>query len=114
MKTINIVAVAIISFFLFGCGLGKLPTDKQAYEGVWSSKEVILKITADAKVEYKKSIPGLETSINAPINKFEGVHFVVGALGMNTTFVVSNPPHKDGDIWKMTVDGVELSKEENF
>jgi hypothetical protein len=29
---------------------------------------------------------------------------------MTATFVVGNPPRQDGDQWKMTVDGVELTK----
>ena len=53
----------------------------------------------------------MSKSIKGPLQKFEGNNFVVGALGINTTFVVSDPPHKDSTgIWKMTMDGNELTK----
>jgi hypothetical protein len=29
---------------------------------------------------------------------------------MSTEFVVSAPPHEDAGVWKMTVDGVELTR----
>jgi hypothetical protein len=31
---------------------------------------------------------------------------------VRSTFVVSKPPHRAGGKWKMTVDGVELTKSE--
>jgi hypothetical protein len=36
---------------------------------------------------------------------------LVGALGINTIFVVSKPPHEENGVWKMTVDEVELTKQ---
>jgi hypothetical protein len=106
----------IALFFILSstaCGLKgiKVPADKQDYIGVWLSKEISLSISAEGRVEYQKNSGGSKKSISAPIQKFEGNNFVVGALGINTTFVVSETPHKDDTgLWKMTVDGVELSR----
>ena len=49
-------------------------------------------------------------SIDAPLKDLEGNDFVVGVGPMSTKFVVSAPPHTDGDDWRIIVDGIELEK----
>ena len=62
-------------------------------------------------VKYKRTQTGSTTSVEGPIKAFEGDNFKVGVGPMVTTFVVSVRPHQtaEGD-WKMTVDGLELTK----
>jgi hypothetical protein len=91
--------------------MSSLPQDKLSYAGTWRSPEVLLVISTDAKINYVKEVPGKKTSINAPIQKFTGNDFEAGALGMNATFVVSVPPHEENGVWKMTVDGIELTRQ---
>lgn len=108
-----LIAVLLVLLTLASCGLKgiKVPADKKDYVGVWTSQDVMLSISEGGKVSYKKENGGTSTEINAPIQKFEGDNFVVGALGINTTFVVSETPHQDSTgVWKMTVDGIELSR----
>ena len=71
-----------------------------------------LLITEDGRVDYRRDNENGNgtTSVKAPIKEFVGSNLVVGVGPMATTFVVSAPPHQDGDTWKMTVDGVELTK----
>ncbi len=69
-----------------------------------------LLITRDSKVHYKRRRSRGETSVNGPLQKFKGDDFSVGFLFLSTTFVVSKPPHQEGEKWKMTVDGVELTR----
>jgi len=89
----------------------KVPDDKKDYVGTWKSEEVTLTIMEGGRVEYEKKTGSSSKTISAPIQKFEGDNFTVGALGINTTFVVSNPPSKDSSgVWKMTVDGAELTR----
>jgi hypothetical protein len=102
-------------FILCSCGLKgiKIPQDKLNYVGLWRSSEIKLFIGSNGTVEYEKNRGNSNVTINAPIRKFEGNNFVVGALGINTTFVVSDPPHQDSSgVWKMTVDGNELTRTE--
>jgi hypothetical protein len=102
-------------FILCSCGLKgiKIPEDKLNYVGLWRSSEIKLYIGNNGSVEYEKNRGNSNVTINAPIRKFEGNNFVVGALGINTTFVVSETPHKDSTgVWKMTVDGNELTRQE--
>ena len=99
-----------MSIILFSsCGI-KIPEDKINYTGLWANEHISLSIARGGKVDYKKVEGGVSTSINAPIQEFVGDNFIVGALGINTTFVVSETPHQEGDTWYMTVDGVKLKK----
>jgi hypothetical protein len=106
MKMLRALAAAL-ALLLAACAQ-PVPPAKIAYVGAWKSDKVALVITADGYVQYERRSGNGRTSINAPIQKFDGDNFVVGVGFMRTTFVVSQPPHRDGTRWKMTVDGVEL------
>src|SRR5258706_14193385 len=85
-----------------------LPAEKSTSAGDWRAQGVSLRITQDGQVEYHRRTSGGSNSINAPIQRFEGNNFVVGVGPFNTSFVVSQPPHLDDGVWKMTVACVEL------
>ena len=106
MKTSRIVAGLLVTL-LVACS-EPLPADKSTYAGDWRAQGMSLRITQDGQVEYRRRTSGGNNSISAPIQRFEGNNFVVGVGPFNTTFVVSQPPHLDDGVWKMTVDGVEL------
>jgi hypothetical protein len=92
---------------LAGCAK-PLPADKRDYAGEWRGKDMVLAITLEGSVAYRRRQGGSSTSVNAPIQRFDGASFVVGVGPISTRFEVSIPPHRDGNVWKMTVDGVEL------
>jgi len=87
-----------------------LPPEKAAYAGYWRAQKMALLITAGGNVQYKRTQDGSSTSVNGPLQRFEGDNFVVGVGPVKTTFVVSVPPHQDQGAWKMVVDGVELTR----
>jgi hypothetical protein len=95
---------------LLGCTGEPLPPAKTNYAGDWRAPDVRLVITPGGHVDYSRKRENATTSINAPIQRFEGDNFVVGVGFLTTTFVVTKPPHLDGALWKMTVDGVELTR----
>ncbi len=95
--------------FLAGCG-EPLPKDKAAYAGEWRASDMRLLITPDGRCEYERRSGSGTRSISAPIRGFEGDNFVVGVGMVSTTFVVSSPPRMVEGKWKMTVDGVELTR----
>ncbi|HLP53828.1 MAG TPA: hypothetical protein VK151_02325 [Fluviicola sp.] len=109
-----IFAIPFVLLILFSCSFSGgqgIPEDKKDYIGTWTSTEIYLDISENGNVDYKReSAGGSTTSIKAPIQKFEGNSFVVGALGFDTKFVVSKPPHEENGVWTMTVDGRELTK----
>lgn len=111
-KIITTSIILLLVAITTSCGLKGIPVpaDKKDYIGYWSGDNITLSIDESGKVEYKKTEGNSSTSVNGPIQKFEGNNFVVGALGINTTFVVSATPHEDAGVWKMTVDNVELTK----
>ncbi|POY35801.1 hypothetical protein C3K47_13700 [Solitalea longa] len=111
MKLKHIILFATL-LLLISCNLKSpgVPKEKLNYVGRWESLSMKLVITKDGSVEYERVEAGTSKSANAPLQKFEGDNFVIGALGINTTFVVSKPPHEENGIWKMTVDGEELQR----
>lgn len=105
-RTLRALTLAAL---LAGCGM-QLPAEKKHYEGYWQAEGMQLWISADGNVSYLRSSPSGSTLINAWLIRFEGNGFLVGAGPINTTFVVNQPPHRNGDVWRMTVDGVELTR----
>lgn len=98
-------------FFLLltGCS-DTLPNERLDYVGDWRGEEMHLVINADGRIDYKRSRKGGSTTINAPIQEFIGDDFTVGILFLTTTFDVSEPPSLENGVWRMTVDGVQLTK----
>jgi hypothetical protein len=107
-RALLLLAVAIV--MLAACG-EPIPQARLAYAGDWRGKQMRLVITPGGYCEYnRRHEGGNTTTVNAPIQRFEGDNFVVGIGLFTTTFVVSKPPHLEGGQWKMTVDGVELTR----
>lgn len=87
-----------------------VPADKAAYVGEWLGEKMRLNIHQDGHVDYKRDQPGKNINLNVDLQGFQGDNFDVGAAFLRSTFVVSKPPHREGGKWKMTVDGVELTR----
>ncbi len=109
MKNWIVSAMVCMAVLLAGCA-NPVPPEKSAYVGQWNAPGMSLLILQDGSVSYKRIKGGVSTSVNAPLKKFEGDNFVVGIGLWTTTFVVSKPPREAAGRWKMTVDGVELTR----
>lgn len=94
---------------LAGCGK-PVPADRIAYVGDWQAPDMRLAISADGRVLYKRRKGSSTTSLDVPLQRFEGHNVVAGLGPMTTTFVVSAPPRLDDGVWSMTVDGVRLTR----
>ena len=105
----SIFALGVLTLVLAGCAQ-PVPADKVAYVGEWRERTMYLLITQDGSVRYKRLQGGATTSIEGPLKEFQGDNFVVGFGPFKANFVVSKPPHRDGVLWKMVVDGVTLTK----
>jgi hypothetical protein len=90
-----------------------VPPEKAAYVGEWHGAGISLRLEQDGKVEYKKARKGENINLSVELQGFNGDNFEAGVLFVHSTFVVSKPPHLDNGKWKMTVDGVELTKVES-
>lgn len=100
---------ATLACMLVACGQA-VPQDKVLYIGVWRAPNMSLAIRADGRVLYQRRDGLQNTRIDAPLQSFHGDSFDVGVGPLKTTFVVTVAPHEDAGQWKMTVDGVELTR----
>jgi hypothetical protein len=89
-----------------------VPPDKMAYVGNWQGKDMQLSLSKEGKVTYKRDQPGKKIDLNLDLQGFKGDKFDVGVGFVRSTFVVGKAPHREGGKWKMTVDGVELTRDE--
>lgn len=94
---------------LAACGIA-VPDDKVYYVGEWRAADMSLRISRDGRVEYRRTQGKSKTSIEGPLQSFDGDDFTVGISFMTTSFDVSAPPHEDNGEWNMTVDGVRLKR----
>ncbi len=102
-------AVLTLALLLAACA-SPVPPEKSAYVGQWEAPGMSLLITQGGQVVYWRKKGNSTSEINAPLKKFDGDNFVVGVGLWTTTFVVSKPPREESGRWKMTVDGVELTR----
>ena len=98
-----------LAMLLYACG-NPVPPEKSAYVGEWRSPTMALLITQDGSVRYARKVKGVGRSMKGPLQRFEGNNLVVGIGPISSTLSVSIAPHRDGDAWKMTVEGVELTR----
>jgi len=89
-----------------------VPADKMDYVGSWRGKDMQLSLSKEGKVHYKRGRPNDQVDLSIDLKGFRGNHFDAGVAFVRTTFVVNKPPHRENGKWKMTVDGVELTRDE--
>ncbi len=86
-----------------------LSTTKKDYAGHWEGGGVTLDISASS-VDYEKKVGNTSTKLNGTLDHFEGDDIVIKILIPTSTLKVSSPPTKVGSEWKMTVEGVEVTR----
>ena len=94
---------------LAACGK-PVPAEKADYVGEWRAQGMYLSIAPEGRVVYRREQGSTRTSLNAPLQRFDGNDFRAGLGPFNTVFKVSRPPYDAGGAWKMVVDGVELTR----
>ncbi len=87
-----------------------LPVDKADYIGHWRGEGVRLVIGADGQADYEKAKGQRRTSIKGPAHTFSTDGFKIGIGPLSATFTVQSPPTLSEGTWRMTVDGVELTR----
>jgi hypothetical protein len=98
-----------LAVFLMSCS-EPLPLDKLDYSGQWNGDQMQLHISREGRVLYKRKKNGVDVSLDAPLQRFEGNNFIVGVGLINTKFVVDQPPREIDGRWTMVVDGVQLTR----
>ncbi len=83
---------------------------KKDYVGHWKSKKgSSITIDAEGDMKVDKDEDGTKESLQAPIVRFSGNDIVQKPLITITTHV-SEAPHKNGDHWEMTADGIHFAR----
>lgn len=111
MRTLIVGLIAALA--LTGCAK-PLPPDKRDYAGEWTGRDMSLRIWEDGNMKYERRRGSSTTSVEGPIQRFEGNDFLVGVGPISTRFIVSSPPQERNGEWTMTVDGVELAKSDSL
>jgi len=84
---------------------------QQKFIGHWKGKDMLLEISESGAVKYERGAEGgMKKSVTAGITDFQEDHFKVGLMGITTTFRIDKPPAETDHGWKMTIDGVELTR----
>ena len=107
VAAIGIVAVVVrflATHDFYGLDGGGIPADRGDYIGAWTAPNHILTIASSGRIHYERHEGGTNVTLDAPIQKF------AGALFWTTTFHVTAPPHREGDVWRMTSDDVVYSR----
>ena len=110
MRYLAAFVLGSLVMLLVGCS-EPLPNDRMDYAGTWRNENIVLMITKEGRVDYKKCVGKVNTSISAPIKAFKGDDFEVGVGPFATVFKVSKPPYRDGKDWKMVVDDQVLTRD---
>ncbi len=112
MKSKHLILIFLL-LTLSACS-NPIPESRLHYVGEWQSKGMSVLILEDGRVEYERVTGRSTVSINAPIKEFVEDDFVVGVWFLTTTFDVSKPPEEVDGKWQMVVDGVRLTKVEEY
>jgi hypothetical protein len=77
--------------------------------GVWEAPEMRLAIRRDGNLSYRRIQSGASPGLEAPIASMSTKAIVAGG-GLEISFRIDAIPHRVGNQWRMTVDGVELRR----
>jgi hypothetical protein len=114
MSNLRVHLVLMATLMLCACSEADmytpLPPDKASYAGEWTAPGISLVIEPKGRVIYERKEGTASKSIDSPIKEFKGDNFVLGFAFVTTEFVVSERPHEVDGEWKMTVDGIELTR----
>ena len=105
----------MLSLLLAACGFGgdaggEAPTTiPPEYVGEWTAPGQSLLLTETAELRYSRLRDGGSTfSLSGPLLSFSPKGFSAGFGPLATRFRIDVPPHRDGLVWRMTIDEVEL------
>lgn len=103
-------ALALLLLLLVAACTQPVPVDKRDYIGHWHGEGVLLVIRADGHADYARVRDSRRTSIEGPAHSFTTKGFKIGLGPLSASFRVQSPPKEMDGTWRMTVDGVVLTR----
>jgi len=101
--------LVLLALLALGC-TKPVPVDHADYIGHWRGDGVLLVISANGHADYSRVRGNNRTNIEGPAHSFSTDGFKIGIGPLSASFKVQSPPQETPDGWRMTVDGVELSR----
>jgi hypothetical protein len=108
-RDLRLPALALFALMALGC-TQPVPVDHTDYIGHWRGEGVLLVIAANGHADYSRVRGNNRTQIEGPAHSFSTEGFKIGIGPLSASFDVQNPPKETEDGWRMTVDGVELTR----
>lgn len=96
-------------FWLAACAK-PVPVDYADYVGHWRGEGTLLVIRADGHADFERVTGKSRVSIEGSCHSFTQDGFKIGIGLLSASFEVSEPPRLLDGRWRMTVDGVELTR----
>lgn len=87
-----------------------VPMDYSNYVGHWRGDGTLLVIRANGHADYERVTDRSRLSIEGACHSFSDEGFKIGLGLMSASFEVTHPPRQVDGRWRMTVDGVELTR----
>lgn len=112
----HLLLTSLLIAVLAGCGFGDSGGGGDAprsippeYVGEWTAPGISLLLTERAEIRYSRlRDSGSTLTVSGPLLSFSPQSFSAGFGPLASTFQIDVPPHRDGLVWRMTVDDVEL------
>ena len=89
-----------------------VPVQHGQYVGHWRGEGMRLVIRTDGHADYDRVQGTNRVSIEGNVHSFSEHGFRIGLGPFSADFDVQRQPHLSGGRWRMTVDGVELTRVE--
>jgi hypothetical protein len=103
------LAALVLVALLAACAK-PIPPEHRDLVGTWEAPEMLLQVTADGRLAYRRKKAGGDVSIDAPIQQISPGKFTAGVGPLVSEFRIDQAPHLENGVWKMTVDGVALHR----
>jgi hypothetical protein len=117
----SFIGLALLVLWMCYFGPSRLPPGKEAYAGTWLADGVAFTITSDSFLhDVRQRIPRAgeaegtfsytTSENNSRITRIDADGITAGRWLLASHYVVNHPPAQVDGTWKMTIDGVELTR----
>lgn len=89
-----------------------ISAENQIWVGRWMGEGLTITIPKFGNVHYERKRDGYNTDIDLPMQAISLSSIKLGFAYWSTDIAVEAIPHLVGDKWKMTIDNIELTRQD--